>query len=87
VELEITRYVLGNVGEADNEGKAEMVNVLEDPSFLPTGGAGGTRNWWHGYRWPDWWHQHNGVGKVSWKVKLPAGKDTAMNYDWHYFWR
>ncbi len=82
-ELEITRHVLGNVGKADQDGKAEMVNVLEDPGFAPSGG----RYWWQWYSWPGWWHHVNGIGRITWKLKLDAGKSVDLKYNWYYYWR
>lgn len=84
VDLEITRNVLGNVGKADHDGKASMVNVFEDddyaaPITMPT--------WWGYYSWPDWWSHFNGIGRISWKVHLDAGKSVDLGYTWHYFWR
>ena len=43
--------------------------------------------WWSWYGWPGWWNQVNGVGKVTWKVSLPAKKAIELGYNWHYFWR
>ncbi len=80
--LEIVRYVLGNVLEAGSGGKIEMVNVLEDRSLddvLPPA--------WLWYSWPDWWFHFNGVGKVTWKLTLEAGKSADLTYAWNYFWR
>ncbi|MDP7162029.1 MAG: hypothetical protein QF792_00865, partial [Phycisphaerae bacterium] len=34
-DLEVTRYALGRIDECNHDGKIEMVNALEDPSFLP----------------------------------------------------
>ncbi len=88
VQVEVTRYVMGNVTEASQGGQIEMVNVLEDLSFLPTHSAGGLGGWWwqwHG--WSDWWYHFNGVGKISWKVDLPPGDSTELTYTWNYFWR
>lgn len=82
-ELEITRHVLGNVGKADQDGQAEMVNVLEDPGFAPSGG----RYWWQWYSWPGWWHHVNGIGRITWKLKLDAGKSVDLKYNWYYYWR
>jgi len=78
VELEVTRHVLGNVGKADHDGKPEMVNVFEDASY------GRQWNWGS---WPYWWSHFNGVGRITWKLKLAAGKDVKLGYTWHYYWR
>ncbi|MDY6914465.1 MAG: hypothetical protein SVT52_08435 [Planctomycetota bacterium] len=83
VELEVSRYVLGHVDEAGQDGQIDMVNVLEDPSFLSSDRPA----WWGWYNWPHWWYRFNGVGKISWKVRLDPGKKAELSYAWHYFWR
>jgi hypothetical protein len=88
VEVEVKRFVLGNIGEAGQDGKIEMVNLFEDSDFLPTAGPRGrVENWWGWYSWPYWWNHFNGVGKIEWKLKLEAGKTTDLSYTWNYFWR
>jgi hypothetical protein len=86
VELEVVRNVLGNITEASGGGKIEMVNIFEDSSFAPTGDYD-YPYWWHWYSWPDWWHHFNGVGRISWTVKLDAGKSEELTYSWNYYWR
>ena len=81
VELEVVRYTLGNLTEAPG-GRIEMINVFEDASL-----AGWLPPWWPWYAWPDWWFHFNGVGKVSWKVTLEAGKAVDLTYAWNYYWR
>ena len=84
VDLEVTRYVLGNVDECDKDGKTEMTNILEDPAFMS--GSDWPR-WWQWHGWPHWWYRFNGMGRVEWKVRLEPGKSIDLNYTWHYFWR
>lgn len=86
VDLEVTRYVLGNVGEADHEGKVSMVNIFEDGQYAP---GGAPPSWWGWYSWPYWWGHFNGVGKIEWKLKLEPGADKSveLNYTWNYYWR
>lgn len=84
VEVEAVRNVLGNVSEADNKGQIEMVNIFEDPTF---GSGGPSPYWWGWFNWPWWWHHFNGVGRVSWSVKLEPGKPLDLNYTWNYYWR
>jgi len=84
VDLEVTRYVLGNMGEADHDGKASMVNVFEDGQYSP---GGVQPYWWGWYNWPYWWGHFNGVGKIEWKLKLEPGKAMELNYTWNYYWR
>jgi hypothetical protein len=43
--------------------------------------------WWSWYNWPSWWRHFNGVGKVTWTVKLEPGKSVDLKYTWHYYWR
>ncbi len=88
VKIEVTRYVLGNVTEAGQDGKIEMVNVFEDSSFLPADMSSQPGwGWWWGYNWPYWWFRFNGVGKISWTVDLKPGEDITLTYAWNYFWR
>ncbi len=82
VELEIVRFVLGNVSEAGSGGKSEMINVLEDRSL-----GGVLPAWWPWYSWPDWWFHFNGMGKVTWNVTLDPAKSVELNYAWNYYWR
>ncbi len=84
VDLEVTRHVLGQADECDQQGQIEMTNVFEDLSFL----AGTNRpHWWRWHSWPHWWYRFNGVGRIRWKVRLEPGKNTELNYAWHYYWR
>jgi hypothetical protein len=85
VDLEVVRNVLGNITEAGQDGKIEMVNVLEDTTYAP---ATGTHPyWWTWWGWPNWWSHFNGVGRITWKPKLDAGKSVELKYTWHYYWR
>ena len=83
VEVEVARNVLGNIGKATNGGVAEMLNTFEDGSYLALSDA---PNWWRSYSWPYWWYHFNGVGRITWKVKLEPGKSSELGYTWHYFW-
>lgn len=89
VEVEIVRNVLGNVEEADHDGQAEMVNVLEDATFGPAGYPYSRNHphWWGWYGWPSWWSHFNGVGRINWTVRLEAGKSVGLGYTWNYYWR
>jgi len=84
VELEITRNVLGNVGKADHEGVATMVNVLEDDEAVVHYDY---PYWWGWYNWPGWWNHFNGVGRIKWKLTLAPGKSVDLGYTWNYYWR
>lgn len=83
-EIEIVRYVLGNVGEANEDGKVEMVNLLEDDDYMPDGSRPG---WWGYYSWPYWWNHLNGIGRITWTRKLEPGKSLDLTYTWSYYWR
>jgi hypothetical protein len=88
--LEVVRNVLGNVTSADMDGKIEMVNVLEDPTYAPAGGAGPYSYypaWWGWYNWPYWWRHFNGMGRVTWHLTLEPGKSADLKYTWNYYWR
>lgn len=83
IEVEVTRYVLGNVDKAGEGAKAEMVNLLEDD-----GPVSHVRPaWWGYYSWPGWWGRLNGIGRVTWTAKLEPGKSAEQSYAWHYYWR
>jgi hypothetical protein len=84
IEVEVTRYVLGNVDKASDGAKAEMVNLLEDDDALA---AQARPAWWGYYSWPVWWSHFNGVGRVTWTAKLEPGKSSDTTYSWHYYWR
>ena len=80
LDLEIVRHVLGNITEAERDGKIEMVNVFEDSSFAPAGGAGSQPYWWNWGSWPYWWSRLNGVGRITWKLTLEPGKTESLKY-------
>ena len=84
IEVEVTRYVLGNVDKAGEGAKAEMVNLLEDDEGLHSAYRPG---WYGYYSWPVWWSHFNGVGRVTWTAKLAPGQSAEQSYEWHYFWR
>ncbi len=83
VDIEVTRHVLGNVTRADNGGVTAKVNVFEDGSYMP----GGTPRWWRWYNFPSWWPHFNGVGRITWKIRIEPGRSVDLGYAWHYFWR
>jgi len=84
IEVEVTRYVLGNVDKAGDGAKAEMVNLLEDDDGLQSANRPG---WYGYYSWPMWWSHFNGVGRVTWTAKLAPGQSAGQSYEWHYYWR
>ena len=81
-ELEVTRFVLGNAGSADHEGKVEKINAFEEADQ-------GVSHpyWWNSYGWPGWWSNINGVGRITWKLKLDPGQTVDLGYKWNYYWR
>lgn len=83
VEVEIVRHVLGNVESADHDGRVEMVNLFEDPSFT----SGPLPPWWSRFSWPWWWHHFNPVGRITWVVALPPDTPVSLGYTWNYYWR
>ncbi|MEW6125953.1 MAG: hypothetical protein AB1757_02720 [Acidobacteriota bacterium] len=83
-EIEITRFVLGNVTSADNRGVIQKINVLENDQYVPMGEY---PSWWRWYSWPHWWNQLNGIGRITWKVNLEPNKSIELNYRWNYYWR
>jgi hypothetical protein len=85
VEVEVTRHVLGNVVTADNEGRKEMVNVLEDAALLRSGDP--HPYWWDVFSWPWWWGHFNAVGRITWTVQLEPKKPLRLGYSWNYFWK
>ena len=83
IEIKVTRWVLGTADEADHDGQVEKVNQFEEG-----GSAGfGTPAWWGWYSWPGWWTRFNGIGRITWDVKLETGKSIDLKYTWHYFWQ
>jgi hypothetical protein len=82
VKVEVTRSVLGNVDKdkADNDGKVEMLNVLDQEGFVQP-------FWWRWYGWPNWWYHFNGMAKITWNVSLESGKSIDLGYSWNYYWR
>lgn len=84
INVEATRYVVGSVGKADQGGVATMLNVFEDYN---TASGGATPSWANWYYWPDWWRQFNGLGRFTWKLKIPPQKTTDLGYTWHYMTR
>lgn len=83
VDVEVRRYVLGHPGEASHAATVEQGNFFEEGGAKPRHAP----PWWHWYGWPNWWHQHNGVGKFTWKLQLQPGQAVELTYAWHYYWR
>jgi hypothetical protein len=86
VKVEVTRYVLGSVGEVDQGGKVDTTNTLEDGNsvtFVP----GNYPAWWSWYSWPSWWGRVNGTGRIQWSVTVTPEKPVELSYKWKYFWR
>jgi hypothetical protein len=80
VEVEVVRFVVGEVDSADNFAKTERVSLLE-------GDDGVARPaWWGWYQWGYGWDQVNGVSRATWNAKIEPGKTLDLGYTWHYFW-
>ena len=84
VDIEVTRNVLGNVAHAEQGGVISAVNTLEDDD---AGARPENPSWWNGYSWPGWWSHFNGMGRITWKLKLEPGKSIDLKYTWNYFWQ
>jgi len=82
VEVEVVRHALGHIDTADHNGSVEMNNIFEGNPLVGAGGE--LPEWWNWYSWPWWWHQVNGVGRVTWKLRLEPGKPLDLAYAWHY---
>ncbi len=82
--LEVTRNVLGNVGKAEQDGVVQMVNTFEDDTFSPREVY--SPFWWGWYSWPYGWNHFNGIGRITWSVKLDPSKSIDLGYTWSYFW-
>ncbi len=85
IEVEVTRYVLGEAETADPGSRVETVNLLEDDRFLPP--QAGVYGGWYAYNWPWWWQHLNSVSRITWKVRVEAGQEAQLHYAWHYFWQ
>lgn len=82
VDVEVTRYVLGNVDSATREGRVARINVFEDDEFF----SGELKpKWWNYYNWPNWWFSRNGVGKIRWNIHLEPGDPVELGYTWNYY--
>lgn len=82
IEVEVTRYILGNVDKVGEGAKSEMVNLLEDDAVTFARPA-----WWGYYSWPVWWGRLNGIGRITYTAKLEPRASAEQTYSWHYFWR
>jgi hypothetical protein len=82
VEVEVVRYVLGEAHDATAGGAVQKVNLYEED-----GSAGGPGGRWAWYAWPYAYSHVNPISKVTWTVKLEAGKSAELGYGWHYFTR
>jgi len=82
VDLEVTRLLLGNVDSATEDGKVERLSMFEEEQDVATELR---PTWWRYYSWPSWWYNRNGIGRVTWKVRLEPGKPLELGYKWHYY--
>jgi hypothetical protein len=81
-ELEITRHVLGNAESAEHSGKIDKINAFEDADDNIA-----RPDWWNWFGWPRAWANFNGIGRITWKLKLNAGESVDLAYKWNYYWR
>lgn len=81
-EVEVTRHVLGAVDSADQGGDTSAVGLGDD--WLATAAR---PDWWGFFNWPWWWHRLNGLGRITWKVKVEPQASVDLAYKWHYFWQ
>jgi len=82
VEVEVTRHILGILDGAGQDGAVEQISWAE-------GGwanADGLPLWWSWFNWGAWWYEFNGIGRITWKVKIEPGKSVDLDYTWHYLW-
>jgi hypothetical protein len=82
VEVEVTRHILGILDGAGQDGAVEQISWAE-------GGwanADGLPSWWAWHSWAPWWYEFNGIGRITWKVKIEPGKSVDLDYTWHYLW-
>ncbi|MCX5655623.1 MAG: hypothetical protein NTY65_13375 [Planctomycetota bacterium] len=82
VEVEVTRHILGILDGAGQDGAVEQISWAE-------GGwanADGLPSWWAWHSWAPWWYEFNGIGRITWKVKIEPGKSIDLDYTWHYLW-
>lgn len=82
VQVEVKRSILGKAISADQDGKAENTNALEDGEWL---GVDALPFWWRWYNWPPWWFAYNGVGKFTWTIQVEPGQSMDLGYRWSYF--
>jgi hypothetical protein len=74
INLEVTRQVLGMLDAASAPGKFSQLSTLDNEDTPAIGAS-------------QWWNHFNGVGKVSWKVKMTPKQSLDLKYGWHYFVR
>jgi hypothetical protein len=79
-QLEVTRAVLGRVSQVDNGGKAESLSILDGDWENRVARPG----WWDSVSWPLGWASRNPIGRITWNVKVDAGKSLALRYQWSY---
>ncbi|MHC4639469.1 MAG: hypothetical protein ACYTBV_18530, partial [Planctomycetota bacterium] len=83
VYLEVTRSILGQIGDANKDGDTEQSGWHEGGGMV----ADGIPFWWHWHNWPYWWYHFNSIGRATWKFELEPEKSVELEYKWHYFWR
>jgi len=80
IKIEVKRYLLGNMDEANNDGQ------LEQFGFIYEGWIDELPTWWNWYSWPWWWYHVNSLGRINWELDLNPEQKIELEYSWHYFW-
>lgn len=84
IKIEVKRFVLGNINEANLDAEIKQLghggygSWLSDNS-LPV--------WWNWRSWPGWWYHVNTLGQIKWDIELKPGQKVTLKYQWHYLWR
>ncbi|MDX1971394.1 MAG: hypothetical protein SFY68_02575 [Candidatus Sumerlaeia bacterium] len=73
VEVEVTRYVFGEVSEASDAAQSSV-----SPDFILEGAL----------RYSPWWYRNlNPATKLTWVIKLEPGETKSLNYAWNFYLR
>jgi hypothetical protein len=78
-ELEVTRYVLGQVTAADHDGVINALDPLDDDL-----GGFARPSWWNNFNWPSWWSKYNPITRITWRLRLEPKQELDLGYRWQY---
>ena len=84
IDLEIARYVPGQIDTANQGGVFRSVNSMEEDASDAIGGDA-RPVWWGWYNWPSYWTLFNGLNHVMWNAQLAPKASADFIYTWHYF--